>query len=138
MDKAWQNPPKLATDGALDDLFEAVEVMNTEILEPARPRLWCKDPDNPDLKALTYIVSYAKNVPLGSFSNRRIVKIAEALVVQRLLRAVREGSLGDPRLSLADLEIVWTYFLDDTDPLEADHVSQFESVYDLLKRETAA
>jgi len=138
MDKAWQHPPDVPADGALDGLFEAVEEMNTQVLEPARPRLWNQDPDNTDLKALTYIVNYAKKVPLGSFSNRRIVKIAETLVIQRLLRAVREGSLGDPRLNLSDLEIVWTYFLDDTERLEADHVSHFESVYGLLKRETAA
>ena len=131
MKSAWRN--QTASEPALHDLLDTVETAYTEVLLPARADLWAPEKNDSSLKALNYIVDYAQRSGLGTFSNRRVVQLCDALLVNRLLRAHRAGALGNGALALEDFELAWTYFLDRTEPLDDNAISHFMSVAKHLK-----
>lgn len=130
LDKAWKMDSHAEVDGEFKDLFEKVRALQREF-KVQREKLFYSDTKNIDgFKTLSYIVHHAKAISPGSFSNRRIVKLTEAMVYERLLRGQRELDIKDGRLELNEFELAWLFFLDDigdnvTDP---STINQFEAV----------
>jgi hypothetical protein len=75
---------------------------------------WINDAPSPQL---SHMVSVARQRGLSKMSNRRIIKMAHAMLLHRLYRqATREDDLSKP-LGKEDLSIVWRYCLDAHEPI---------------------
>ena len=70
------------------------------------------------LSNLSYIVKMSKDKGLGEFSNRRVFHLVRVMAMQRLMRAAREGAMGDAALSLEDYQVIWSHFLDVDRPVD--------------------
>lgn len=84
------------------------------------------------LENLHFIVELARSKRLGTFSNRRVVKMMRALCMQRLMRATREGTGGDWSLTFEDYQVIWTHFLDTRRPLAGDDLIAMESLREMV------
>jgi MoxR-like ATPase len=118
---AWAIPPRARPDGALESLLDDVWWLR-EVIKERRQTLFAPQPNDPDLMRLTYVIDRAKRATSNSFSNRRLVKLTEAMVYQRLLRGEHENDIGDAALDIHEFELAWCFFLDGV-RLEDDVVS---------------
>lgn len=80
------------------------------------------------LANLGYLIRLCRTKGLGDFSNRRVFQLVRIVAMQRLLRAGREGVMGDTTLTLDDYAVIWTHLLDVAEPVKGDTLSMLQTL----------
>ncbi len=124
--RAWTIPEQVPVSGTVSDLFECADDLRRDVRN-RRAQLFASGPiavRSEVLQRLSFVLGIARQVNNQRMSNRRIVKLSEAMLYHRLLRGHIEGDIGDAQIGDAEFELTWKYFLD-TPKISAEQDEQF-------------
>lgn len=118
------------------DLLERFAALRTAFIQNRSNLINMETPDQSVLENLNHLISNARDQSVGSFSNRRIVRMIRLMAWSRLLRAVAEGTLGDARPGQSEYDLVTNHMLDAMEePLDVHVRDIFDSLPHVPKQE---